>query len=440
MKIFLILRNSITVGNARLLQIVGLAVVLTGLVGFWFFDAESKVSFSGDQRAVFGLAEGEFQASFVVAGKDVFYSAGGGADPVYNVDGEIVAWDYHGATDVNGTNTDTILFVQIINNDVTLVPIPRDIYLDDWENRINAMYYAEGAEGLKRSVSELLGWPIEYYFVVNIDIFSNLVNALGGVEVDIPYQMQYVDNAAGLEIDFEPGPTYLDGEAAAKFVRYRNTFRGDLDRLDNVKSLAVALLAKIKQLNIRTVSLVPELLQMLIDDVETNAGPGLLRQLLPRIGNLELRSATLPTLEVDGETYLTYDRLAIEQFLAETFQGIGRRLTATPKATLLITNSSGLEGLAGWYRDQLRDLGIPVSRVITRVGPFDPSPTRLLVTDSNWQHADFYADLLHTTKRQVDRLPSVNSKLIDLELVLGRDAARRYAESVFNNEDLLLGY
>ena len=440
MKIFLILRNWATVGNARLLQIVGLAVILTGLGGFWFSDAESRVRPTDDQRAAFGLEKGEFQASFVVAGKDVFYSADGGADPVYNADGEIVAWDYHGSTDVDGTNTDTILFVQIINNEITLIPIPRDIYLDDWGNRINAMYYAEGAEGLKRSVSELLGWPIEYYFVVNIDIFSILVNALGGVEVNIPYRMQYVDNAAGLEIDFEPGPTQLDGEAAAKFVRYRNTFRGDLDRLDNVKSLAVALLGKIKELNIRTVSLVPELFQMLIEDVETNAGPGLLRQLVPRIGNLEIRTATLPTLEIDDETYLSYDRLAIEQFLAQTFQGIGRRFTATPKATLLITNSSGLEGLAGWYRDQLRGLGIPMSRVVTRVGPFDSSPTRLLVTDRNWKYADFYTELLHTTKHQVDRLPRVNSKEIDIELILGRDAARRYADSVLINEDLPLGY
>jgi LCP family protein required for cell wall assembly len=430
MKRFPVLSNLPTVGNARLLQLVGLAVILTGLGGFWLSQDGSRLRLSDGQRATFGLEKGDFQASFVVAGRDIFYSADGGAEPKYGVDGEIIAWEYQGLTDANGTNTDTILFVQIINNEITLVPIPRDIYLDDWENRINAMYYSEGAEGLKRSVAELLGWPIEYYVVINIDIFANLVNAMGGVEVNIPYRMQYVDNAAGLYIDFEPGATKLDGEAASKFVRYRNTLRGDLDRLDNVKGLAVAMVAKIKELNIRTVSLVPQLLRTLVEDVETNAGPGLLRQLIPRIGNFEIRTATLPIFEVDGETYLSYDRFAIERFLAETFQGTERHFTTTPDATLLITNSSGAEGLAEWYRDQLRSLGVPKSRVITRVGPFDPSPTRLLVTDSYWQSADFYTDLLHAPRHQVDRLPIVDRKVVDIELVLGRDAARLHAHSI----------
>ena len=143
---------------------------------------------------------------------------------------------------------------------------------------------------------------------------------------------------------------------------------------------------------------------------------------------------------MDGETYLSYDRLVIEQFLAETFRGTARRFTATPKATLLITNGSGLEGLAEWYRDQLRGLGIPVSRVVTRAGPFDSSPTRLLVTGGHWQSANFYTELLHTSKHQVDRLPTVNGKEIDIELILGRDAARRYASSVLKIDDLPLGY
>ncbi len=424
MRRFATLGSLATIRNARRLQLVGLAVILIGLVGFWLSQDVVRAKLTEAQRTIVGVREGDFEASFILAGRDILYS-GDRSEARYNEEGEIVAWEFQGSIDPNGTNTDIILYVQVVNSQITLVLIPRDIYLDAWQTRINAMYHFEGIEGLRRSVSEILGRPIDYYAVINIEIFENLVDALGGVVVDIPYRMDYVDNAAGLDIHFEPGMTYLDGADASKFIRYRNTARADLGRLDNVKRLAVALMDRLKELNVRAVTRAPELINTFFKDIETNISPALVRQLLPRAGNFELRTATLPTVGVEGEGYLTYKRHHVERFLAETFNGTERSFIAAPDATLLITNSSGAEGLAEWYRDQLLALGVPEKQILLRSGPYDPSPTRLLVTGSHWQSADFYAELLHTPKHLADQLPVVGEQAVDLELILGQDAFRR---------------
>jgi len=59
-----------------------------------------------------------------------------------------------------------------------------------------------------------VGLPVDSYVIINLDLFENVVDALGGVEVNVPYRMLYSDRAAGLSIDLQPGPQVLDGAAA----------------------------------------------------------------------------------------------------------------------------------------------------------------------------------------------------------------------------------
>ena len=130
--------------------------------------------------------------------------------------------------------------------------------------------------------------------VVNIDIFKELVDALGGVEVDVPTPMYHRDQAAGLLIDLKPGLQHLNGEQASGFVRFRDTLRGDIDRIDNVKTLASALLGRLQELHVRAVGRIPALVDTYVEQVETNLSPALVSQLVPRLGQLKLRAATLP--------------------------------------------------------------------------------------------------------------------------------------------------
>lgn len=413
-----------TLRNARLLQLVGLVIAFAGLSGFWLGRDVDRAFLTQQQRELLGIEEDSFHASFVVAGRDVFYSDQGQATPVYGAGGRIVAWNYSGPKSAAGIQTDTILYVSIVDDTVTMIAIPRDLFLDGSTRRINGVFHREGPDGLARRVEAILGLPIDYHAIIDLDIFQNLVDALGGVEVYVPERMYYRDNAANLTIDLQEGLQVLDGEQASDFIRYRQFQRGDIQRLDNVKSLAYAMLERVRQLNVRAVTVVPELADTLFADVMTNASPALVRQVLPRLPRLTIQSATLPTIEVvrDGAHGLEVDEQQVDAFLAATFGGAQRVFAGAPDANLLITNRSGIEGLEDWYRSRLIGYGVPEDRILVRSAPVDPTPTRLLATIPFWQEADYYTSLLHTGKQQIDRLSPFGRAEVNLELVLGDDA------------------
>jgi polyisoprenyl-teichoic acid--peptidoglycan teichoic acid transferase len=413
--------------RARLLQLLGLVVAAVGLTGFWLDRDVARTELNEFQRELFGLDEGVAVTSFVVAGRDRLYYPEL-STPVYGAGGRIVGWDYAGPRGLDGNLTDTILYVSVVGDEVTLIAIPRDLYLDAWQTRINSMYAYQGAEGLRRTVEEILGLPVDYYAVINLDLFENVVDALGGVEVNVPQRMLYTDRAAGLRIDLQPGPQVLDGAQAAGFVRFRESLRGDLDRLDNVKSLAFAMLQRLRDLNVRAVGVVPELIEVVFADVETNASPALVRELLPRLARFELRSATLPTYEQEGSSAAFLDRREVESFLAATFGGAARPWIDAPEATVHVVDRSGREGTGAAVLAQLAAMGVPEEHLVLTEASFDPAPSRLVVTAPHWSEADYYASLLGVGKQQIDRLPAVAGRAVGIQLVLGDDARTPHPE------------
>jgi polyisoprenyl-teichoic acid--peptidoglycan teichoic acid transferase len=424
--------------GSRIIQIFGILVALAGMIGYWLTRDVEKAELTETQCEMLGIANNceTFRASFVIAGRDMFYEADKSA-PVYNTRGEIVAWNYSGRRGADGTQTDTILYVNILGNDITAIALPRDIYLPELDRRINTVYAKTGGEGLKATVEGIVGLPIDYYAIINTDIFKEFVDALGGVEINIKEKMDYDDNAGNLHIHFEPGLQTLTGEDAVKFVRYRNTARGDYDRLDNVKALGYAVLYKMQALNVQAAFKLPELLEVMFANVETNATPALVRQLTMRLSALELKqTATLPTFE-EGR-HVSYDSQAVETFIAETFGGKSSAFQKTPEITLLITNRSGVDGLAERYKERLEHIGIPTNSILTAEDTADPTPSRLLADSEHWQDADYFVSLLQMGKQQVDHLDYFEGEKIELELVLGKDAGRSLVANQVAKQDVVV--
>lgn len=426
--------------TSRVTQVLGILLALLGLVGYWLTRDVQRTVLSSEESGLLNLEGAAFQASFVVAGRDYDYDPAG---PLVWQGGEQVR---SFTTEARlGQHTDTIIYVNIVDNRATMVSIPRDIYLaqhrakvDEIDQaKINALYTSgraiyggdNRADYLRRAVSELLDLPVDYYAVVDIGIFEEVVDAIGGVELNVPMRMQHVDRAANLNIDLEPGFQRLNGEQAANFVRFRNTLRGDIDRIDNVKMLAYAVLERLQELNIRALGRVPTLVDTYLDRVETNLSPVLAAQLTPRLGQLELRAATLPTHEevvqegqgegVQSKQVLTYHPEEVEVFLAELFGGRAREVTRTPDALVTITNRSGVPGLGAEVRRQLVAAGVPAAQLRTRQGAGDPV-TRVVVTNAALGAAPYYADLLGVGWQQIERFDAPLST--DVELILGRDA------------------
>lgn len=420
-----------TRGRARLITLLGVLLAVAGLAGFWLTNDISRTRLTGQQSKTVN-PDDDFFVSFLVAGRDITYHVDH-TEPVYGPSGQIVSWDWSGSKSTLGTLTDTILYVAFKGSDITIIAIPRDTYLPDLVMQVNGVYIRLGPEALMAEVGAILDVPIDYYAIVNLDIFQGLVDALGGVTVDVPYRMLYRDNAAGLVIDFQPGPQRMDGVQASKFIRYRETVRGDFDRIDNVKRLAYAMLARIKELNVRAALSIPSLIDTFMSEVETNATPSLVRDLATRLASLNISAtATLPIADEERISgigaVLRYNPVQVNQFMAQTFGGEARQFVEAPNVTLLVTDRSGAAGVADWYVDRLMAFGMPEDSIMVRTGlESDGSPTRLFSTLSSWEDADYFASLLNVGKQQVDRFNAFRNRNYQVELVLGADAEARTA-------------
>jgi polyisoprenyl-teichoic acid--peptidoglycan teichoic acid transferase len=408
--------------RSRLLQLFGLVIALSGLIGFWLTRDVERAVYTEETLEVINADANDFKASFVIAGRDLDYTQAAGPCIKWQ-DGYCLERTRPGVSRY-GNRTDTMIYAQVVNDKITMISIPRDIYLPHWQAKINDMYFYQGAEGLERSIEEITGLPIDYFVVINIDIFKDLVDALGGVEVNVPYDMYYNDAAAGLSINLKEGPQTLDGEQAAGFVRFRHTARGDYDRIDNIKSLAYAMLSKLKAMNVSAASKLPELVDVVLENVETNASVAIVRQMLPKLSSVQLQAATLPTYNVEGTNNESYDPERVASFLATTFGGEAKIFITPPDVTLLITNRSGKSGLEDRYKHRLVGMGVNKANIVTRTGTEDATPTRMLALTGSWQEADYYTGLFGIGKQQKDSFPVVEDKDVMLELVLGTDAAR----------------
>ena len=151
--------------------------------------------------------------------------------------------------------TDSILLVSINEEakSTSILQIPRDTYAEyttkDYK-KINGALSTLGESGIKELFSSALGVPIHYFAIVKLDHFCKMVDAIGGVDVDVPQKMEYHDPAQDLHISLDKGVQHLDGESAEHFVRYRSGYvNADLGRLDAQKLFLRAFAEKSRTLN-----------------------------------------------------------------------------------------------------------------------------------------------------------------------------------------------
>ena len=143
---------------------------------------------------------------------------------------------------VNGNLTDTIMLASFDKDakHVDLISIPRDTYYhregynSDGENKINAAYRGDPVNTAKAVSEVLLGMPINYYAVIDYDGVANIVDSMGGIPMDIKFNMKYTDpyDKPPLVINIPKGQQVLDGKHAVQFLRYRKGYtEGDIGRV-----------------------------------------------------------------------------------------------------------------------------------------------------------------------------------------------------------------
>ena len=170
-------------------------------------------------------------------------------------------------------NTDVLIVASFDtkNNSLNLVQIPRDTYADYTTTayrKINgalSIYlnetrydYGKSMEMLMDFLMKNLNIKLDYYALIDLDILREMVDAIGGVYLTVPADMDFVDPTAGtgFEIHLKAGPQLLNGEQAEQFVRFRYGYvQADIGRNDAQKIFMAAFLQQYKKnLNLSTLT------------------------------------------------------------------------------------------------------------------------------------------------------------------------------------------
>ena len=143
--------------------------------------------------------------------------------------------------------SDTIMLARLdpYRNSLDVLSIPRDTQVNIpgyGVQKINAANAYGGPQLAERTISSMLELPIDHYVILNVHGLVELINEFGGITVEIPKSMHYMDWTAKLLIDLTPGFHTLTGNQAMGFVRYRHDELGDIGRVQRQEIFVRALL------------------------------------------------------------------------------------------------------------------------------------------------------------------------------------------------------
>ena len=163
-----------------------------------------------------------------------------------------------GLDDENGgSDTNLLMALDAENGTINVVSLPRDTLLNvSWSvKKLNNAYHHGGISQTRAEVSRLLGIPVDYYVTVDLRAFVELVDAIDGVDFDIPVDMDYDDPEQDLHIHFEQGPRHLTGQQALEVVRWRQNNDGtgyataDIGRIGTQQAFLMAVARQTLQLS-----------------------------------------------------------------------------------------------------------------------------------------------------------------------------------------------
>lgn len=168
-----------------------------------------------------------------------------GTDVVYNEGGRKKIGDKDAFTG----RSDTIMVARLdpYRNTLGIVQIPRDtqVYINGFgTQKINAANAIGGPNLAVATVSRLLQLPIDHFVILNVHGLVELVDEMGGITLEVPKRMHYMDWTAKLKIDLEPGAHTLTGNQCMGFVRFRHDGLGDIGRVQRQEIFMRAVLDK----------------------------------------------------------------------------------------------------------------------------------------------------------------------------------------------------
>lgn len=212
--------------------------------------------------------------------------------------------------------------------EVDIISVPRDTYheregfSEPDTKKINAAFGGDPVSAAQAVHEVLQGIPINYYAVIDYDGVANIVDAIGGVEIDVPMDMNYEKHSEDppLIIHLKKGRQLLDGKDAVGFIRYRKGYiNGDEGRVHAQQEFVKEAIKQSLGLNLPSVG------KAVIENVDSDITPRVALSLANGITNKDdtaIKSYTLPGNPVRlGLWYYFCDGMQTEEMLRSVYSG-----------------------------------------------------------------------------------------------------------------------
>ena len=201
--------------------------------------------------------------------------------------------------DVGRSDTLMVFMIDPKSEKVEIISVPRDTLVKipgrGWD-KINHAYAYGGHELTRATVEDFLGIKINHYVLIDVQGFKGIVDAIGGVDINVEKRMYYEDpwDDDPLVIDFRPGMQHMDGQKAMEYVRYRDE-EGDIGRITRQQQFMKAVYDKVTSpANIPNLPrLTAVLAKMVKTDVYASKVPGLANSVTKAVKN-GLKGSSVP--------------------------------------------------------------------------------------------------------------------------------------------------
>jgi LCP family protein required for cell wall assembly len=320
------------------------------------------------------------------------------------------------------SDTNIAVSIDLHNHNIGVVSIPRDLWVDipkDGYGKLNEAYADAGPERTEATLERNLGMPVfDYYIVLNINATKAVVDAIGGLDVDVEKNMDYDDSWGQLHIHLKKGYHHLNGEQAVGYIRFRHDEEGDFGLMRRQRQVVQLLVRRLKDPSITT--RIPALVGVFRDNVRTNLTYGQLLQLA--LGLQDVTPQMVHETEIpsnigwtDGQSVLFADQ-AQTQGIVHKYLVVGFGSQFDPSTVhVKVENGSGTPGAASAMADYLRRRGFTIVE-LGNAKSFDNAKTTIRGADQT------------ITGQVAKQLPVRNPVVAigqvdggDVEIVIGRD-------------------
>ena len=285
-----------------------------------------------------------------------------------------------GAVDEDHYRTDALMVATMDTKKKTIniMNIPRDTMCDNnysgASRKINTAYgiNTNGKGGnikqTKKEIEKIMGFQPDKYIIVNFEGIAAIVDAIGGIDYEVPFRMQYDDPSQNLHIDLNAGMQHLNGKQTVEFLRWRHSndyskqyATGDEGRVENQQKFLKALAKEVFQM--KNIMKIKEIANAVFENVQTDFTAGHLLWMgmqAMQIDNNSIQFFTLPgygEMSTAGSDPVAYSFYF--PYESQTLELVNKYFNpyAEPITTLDIVSGPEGSGSSGGYTGGSSDTG-----------------------------------------------------------------------------------